>query len=166
MEILNIDAPRQVLRAVRVGKNVKFFNFVNAYECEIDDNSRIGAFVEIQKGVKIGKNCKISSHSFLCEGVKIEDGVFIGHGVTFINDRSPKAINANGELKTEKDWVLEPTHVGKGAGIGSGATILCGIQIGAGAIVGAGAVVTKDVVPNTVVAGNPAKFIRNIKEGE
>lgn len=166
METLNIDSPKQVLRNVRIGEGVKIFNFVNAYECEIGENSRVGAFVEIQKGVSIGKNCKISSHSFLCEGVELEDGVFIGHSVTFINDRSPRAINAAGELKTENDWTLEYTKVGKGAGIGSGSTIMCGIIIGEGAIVGAGSVVTKNVAPYTIVAGNPAKFIRNIHEGE
>lgn len=166
MEELNIDSPRQVLRKVKVGDNVKIFNFVNAYECEIGDGSKVGSFVEIQKGVKIGKNCKISSHSFLCEGVELEEGVFVGHSVTFINDRSPRAINADGSFKTDKDWVLEYTKVGKGAGIGSGSTIMCGVSIGEGAIVGAGAVVTKNVESYTVVAGNPAKYIRKVKAGE
>jgi acetyltransferase-like isoleucine patch superfamily enzyme len=166
MEELNIDSPRQALKKVLVGKDVKIFNFVNAYECEIGDGSKVGSFVEIQKGAKIGKNCKISSHTFICEGIEIEDGVFVGHSVTFINDRSPRAINADGSIKTDKDWTLECTKVGKGAGIGSGATIMCGVSIGEGAIVGAGAVVTKDVKPFTVVAGNPAKYIRDVKQGE
>lgn len=166
MEELNIDSPRQALRKVMVGKDVRIFNFVNAYECEIGDGSKIGSFVEIQKGVKIGKNCKVSSHSFLCEGVVLEDGVFVGHSVTFINDRSPRAVNSDGSLKTDKDWTLECTKVGKAAGIGSGSTIMCGISIGEGAIIGAGSVVTKDVKPFTVVAGNPAKYIRDVKQGE
>lgn len=166
MKELNIDSPRQALRKVLVGEDVKIFNFVNAYECSIDNGSKIGSFVELQKGVKIGKNCKISSHSFLCEGVVIEEGVFVGHSVTFINDRSPRAINSDGSIKTDKDWTLEYTTVKKGAGIGSGATIMCGITIGEGAIVGAGSVITKDVEPHTVVAGNPAKFIRKVKETE
>jgi UDP-2-acetamido-3-amino-2,3-dideoxy-glucuronate N-acetyltransferase len=166
MEELNIDSPRQVLRKVRVGSGVKIFNFVNAYECEIGDESKIGSFVEIQKGVRIGKRCKVSSHSFICEGVELEDGVFVGHGVTFINDRSPRAINPDGSFKTDKDWTLEFTKVGKGAGIGSGATIMCGITIGEGAIVGAGSMVTKDVKEFTVVAGNPARYVRDVNEGE
>jgi acetyltransferase-like isoleucine patch superfamily enzyme len=166
MEEINIDSPRQALRKVKVGKDVKIFNFVNAYECSIDDNSKIGSFVEIQKGAMIGKNCKISSHTFICEGVHIEDNVFVGHSVTFINDRSPRAVNADGKFKSAEDWTLEYTRVKKGAGIGSGATIMCGITIGEGAIIGAGAVVTKDVKPFTVVAGNPAKYIRDVKKGE
>ena len=166
MEELNVDSPRQAIRKVRVGEGVKIFNFVNAYECEIGDGSRIGAFVEIQKGVSIGKQCKISSHTFICEGVAIEDGVFIGHGVMFINDRSPRSINTDGSIKSDKDWTLEFTTVKRGAGIGSGATIRCGITIGEGAIVGAGAVVTKDVKPNTIVAGNPARYVRDVKPGE
>lgn len=166
MEELNVDSPRQVLRKVRVGADVKIFNFVNAYECEIGEGSKVGSFVELQKGVKIGKNCKISSHSFICEGVELEDGVFVGHSVTFINDRSPRAINADGSFKTDKDWTLECTKVKKGAGIGSGTTIMCGITIGEGAIVGAGSVVIKDVKPHTVVAGNPARYVRDVKPGE
>lgn len=166
MEELNIDTPRQALRKVKVGENVKIFNFVNAYECEIGDGSKVGSFVEIQNGVIIGKNCKISSHSFLCEGIEIEDGVFIGHSVTFINDRSPRSINSDGSIKTSKDWKLEKTRVEKGVGIGSGTTIMCGITIGQGAIIGAGSVVTKNVKPFTVVAGNPAKYIRDVKPGE
>lgn len=166
MTELNVDSPRQVLRKVKVGENVKIFHFVNAYECEIGDGSKIGSFVELQRGVKIGKNCKISSHTFICEGVEIEDGVFIGHGVTFINDRLPRAVNPDGSMKTDADWKLETTVVKKGASIGSGATILCGITVGEGAIVGAGAVVTKNVEPYTIVAGNPAKFIRTVKNNE
>lgn len=166
MEELNIDSPRQALRKVKVGENVKIFNFVNAYECEIGDGSKVGTFVEIQRKVKIGKNCKISSHSFICEGVELADGVFVGHSVTFINDRSPRAVNTDGTIKTDKDWTLEYTKVGKGAGIGSGSTIMCGISIGEGAIIGAGSVVTKDVKSFTIVAGNPAKYIRDVKQGE
>ncbi|MGY6561010.1 MAG: acyltransferase [Luteibaculaceae bacterium] len=166
MEELNIDSPRQVLRKVLVGENVKIFNFVNAYECSIGDNSKVGSFVEIQKGAHIGKNCKISSHSFLCEGVILGDGVFVGHSVTFINDRSPRAVNPDGSFKTDKDWTLEKTIVEEGVGIGSGSTIMCGITIGKGAIIGAGSVVTKSVEPYSVVAGNPAKFIRKVKENE
>ncbi len=166
MEELNVDSPRKVLRKVMVGEGVKIFNFVNAYECEIGDGSRVGAFVEIQKGVRIGKQCKISSHTFICEGVEIEDDVFIGHGVMFINDRSPRAVNADGSTKTDQDWTLEFTRIKRGAGIGSGATIMCGITIGEGAIVGAGTVVTKDVKPNTVVAGNPARYVRDLRHGE
>lgn len=147
---------------VKLGKNVKIFCFANIYGCEIGDNTKIGPFVEIQKGAKIGKNCKISSHTFICEGVTIEDGVFVGHNVTFINDLYPRATNEEGELQTEEDWEVIPTLVKKGASIGSSATILAGVTIGEGAIVGAGAVVTKDVPPYTIVAGVPAKVIREI----
>ncbi len=147
---------------VKLGKNVKIYDFVNLYGCEIGDNTKIGTFVEIQKGAKIGANCKISSHTFICEGVTIEDEVFIGHNVTFINDRYPRSTTGEGRLQTEADWVCEPTLVKRGASIGSSATILCGVTIGEGAIVGAGAVVTKNVEPYTVVAGNPARFLRNI----
>jgi acetyltransferase-like isoleucine patch superfamily enzyme len=135
---------------------------VNLYGCEIDDYTKIGNFVEIQKGAKIGKNCKISSHTFICEGVTIEDRVFIGHGVAFINDKYPRAANPDGSLQTEEDWICVPTLVKEGASIGSGSTILCGITIGRNAIVGAGAVVTKDVPENTVVAGVPARIIRKL----
>jgi acetyltransferase-like isoleucine patch superfamily enzyme len=147
---------------VILGENVKFAKFVNLYGCSIGDNTRIGAFVEIQKNATIGKNCKISSHSFICEGVTIEDNVFIGHNVTFVNDTFPRATSEDGSLKTDKDWEVEYTLVKKGASIGSGAVILSNITIGENAIVGAGSVVTKPVPPNAIVAGNPAKFIRNI----
>lgn len=166
LEELNEDSPRRSLRKVMVGPGVRIFNFVNAYECEIGEGSRVGAFVEIQSGASIGKNCKISSHSFICEGVSLGDGVFVGHGVMFTNDRSPRAVNRDGSVKGADDWVLEFTRVGHGVGIGSGATILCGITIGEGAIIGAGAVVTKDVKPYTVVAGNPARFVREVRPDE
>ncbi|HUM64381.1 MAG TPA: acyltransferase [Chitinophagaceae bacterium] len=162
MQTITINNDKQSLNNVTVGENVRIFNFVNAYGCSIDDNSKVGAFVEIQKGVFIGKNCKISSHSFLCEGVHIEDNVFIGHGVMFTNDLFPRATNADGSQQTDADWKVIETHVKKGASIGSNATILCGITIGENALVGAGAVVTKDVPPNTVVAGSPAKIIKTI----
>lgn len=160
MEILNVDEPRKSLVNVKVGSGVRIFNFVNAYGCSIDDNSKIGAFVEIQKGASIGKNCKISSHTFICEGVHIEDNCFIGHGVMFTNDLFPRATNPDGSAQTEADWSLIETFVKKGASIGSNATILCGITIGENALIGAGAVVTKDVPANSVVAGNPAKVIK------
>jgi len=163
METITINSDKQSLNNVTVGENVRIFNFVNAYGCSIDDNSKIGAFVEIQKGVFIGKNCKISSHSFLCEGVHIEDNVFVGHGVMFTNDLFPRATNADGSQQTEADWKVIETHVKKGASIGSNATILCGITIGENALVGAGSVVTKDVPPNTIVAGSPARIFKTIK---
>ena len=144
---------------VKLGKDVKFFSFVNLYGCEIDDRTKIGAFVEIQKGVKIGKDCKISSHTFICEGVTVEDQVFIGHNVTFINDKYPRAINSVGSLQTDEDWVCVPTLVKKGVSIGSSATILCGVTVGQNVIVGAGSVVTKDVPDNVIVAGVPAKEV-------
>jgi len=145
---------------VKLGQGVKIYAFVNLYGCEIGDESRVGTFVEIQKGVRIGNRVKISSHSFICEGVTIEDGVFIGHGVMFINDKYPRATTSDGQPQTEADWVCIPTLVKAGASIGSNATILCGVTIGAGAIVGAGSVVTRDVPPRVVVAGNPARIIR------
>ena len=162
MEVLNVDEPRKLLVNVKVGKGVKIFNFVNAYGCSIDDNSKVGTFVEIQKGGSVGKNCKISSHSFICEGVHIEDNCFIGHGVMFTNDLFPRATNPDGSQQTDADWKMIETFVKKGASIGSNATILCGITIGENALIGAGAVVTKDVPANTVVAGNPAKPIKKI----
>jgi UDP-2-acetamido-3-amino-2,3-dideoxy-glucuronate N-acetyltransferase len=145
---------------VKLGNDVKIYNFVNLYGCEIGDNSKIGTFVEIQKGVRIGSNCKISSHTFICEGVTIEDDVFIGHNVTFINDTYPRATTSAGTLQTESDWPCVPTLVKKGASIGSSVTLLAGVKVGENAIVGAGSVVTRDVPPNTVVAGNPAKVLR------
>ncbi len=152
---------------VILGRDVKIYGFVNLYGCEIGDESKIGAFVEIQKGARIGKRVKISSHSFICEGVTIEDCVFIGHGVIFINDKYPRATSETGELQTEADWECIPTLVQYGASIGSNATILCGLTIGAGAIVGAGSVVTHDVPPGATVAGSPAHILREqkMKEG-
>ncbi|HAV41740.1 MAG TPA: N-acetyltransferase [Acidobacteria bacterium] len=147
---------------VKLGENVKIFAFVNLYGCSIGDNTKIGTFVEIQKGVAVGQSCKISSHTFICEGVTIEDEVFIGHGVTFINDLYPRATTAGGGLQTEDDWKVIPTVVKQGASIGSGATILAGVTIGQQAIVGAGSVVTRDVPPRTVVAGNPARILRTL----
>ncbi|NOS70743.1 MAG: N-acetyltransferase [Verrucomicrobia bacterium] len=145
---------------VKLGQRVKVFAFTNLYGCEVGDDSKIGTFVEIQKNAKVGKRCKVSSHTFICEGVMIEDEVFIGHGVTFINDRFPRSTNTDGKLQTEADWKCESTLVKRGASIGSGATILCGVTIGERAIIGAGSVVTKDVPPGGVVAGNPAKLLR------
>ena len=145
---------------VKLGQNVKIYSFVNLYGCEIGDDSRVGAFVEIQKGAFIGKRVKVSSHTFICEGVTIEDECFIGHGVMFINDKYPRSTTGAGSLQTEADWVCTPTLIQKRASIGSNATILCGVTIGEGAMVGAGSVVTHDVPPRTVVAGNPARLIR------
>jgi acetyltransferase-like isoleucine patch superfamily enzyme len=147
---------------VKLGENVTLSKFINLYGCEIGDNTKIGAFVEIQRNAKVGRNCKISSHTFICEGVTIEDEVFVGHGVVFINDAYPRATSATGELKTSKDWKVEPTLVRKGASIGSGATVLSKVTVGAGAIVGAGSVVTKSVPDRAIVAGNPAKVLRTI----
>lgn len=145
---------------VKLGKDVKIFDFVNLYGCSIDDNSKVGTFVEIQKNATIGKNCKISSHTFICEGVHIDDNCFIGHNVTFINDKYPRATNPDGGLQTEADWHVEETYVKKGASIGSSSTILCGVTIGENAIVGAGSVVTKDVPPDSIVAGVPARIMK------
>jgi len=147
---------------VQLGNDVQLSQFINLYGCEVGDHTKIGAFVEIQKNAKIGKNCKISSHSFVCEGVTIEDNVFVGHGVTFINDAYPRATTPEGELQTEKDWKVEPTLVKKGASIGSGVTILSNLVIGENALVGAGSVVTHDVPDNAIVAGNPARLLRQI----
>ena len=148
---------------VQLGKDVRLAKFINLYGCAIGDNTKIGAFVEVQKNAVIGRNCKISSHTFICEGVTIEDDVFIGHGVTFVNDTYPRATAADGRLQTEADWKVEPTLVKRGASIGSGATILANVTIGERAIVGAGSVVTRDVLPDTIVAGNPAKIIRKVE---
>lgn len=145
-----------------LGRDVRIYAFTNLYGCELGDETRIGAFVEITKGAKIGKRVKISSHSFICGGVTIQDGVFIGHGVMFTNDRYPRSTTKDGELQTEADWICIPTLVERGASIGSNATILCGVTIGEGALVGAGSVVTHDVPPFSVVAGNPARVIRHI----
>ena len=147
---------------VHLGKDVKIFDFVNLYGCSIDDNSKIGTFVEIQKNATVGKNCKISSHTFICEGVHIEDNVFVGHNVTFINDKHPRSVNVDGSMQTEADWKVEETFIKNGASIGSSATILCGVTVGENSIIGAGAVVTKDVPPNTIVAGVPAKVIKEL----
>jgi acetyltransferase-like isoleucine patch superfamily enzyme len=151
---------------VKLGAGVKIHGFVNLYGCEIGDNTKIGHFVEIQKGAKIGRNCKISSHTFICEGVTIEDNCFIGHNVTFINDLYPRATNTNGELQTEADWVCVQTLVKEGASIGSSAAILCGVIIGRSAIVGAGSVVTKNVPPHAIVVGNPARVLRYLSMEE
>jgi acetyltransferase-like isoleucine patch superfamily enzyme len=153
---------KNIASTVTLGKNVYLADFINLYGCRIGENSKIGPFVEIQKGSAVGMNCKIQSHSFICEGVTIEDDVFIGHGVMFINDPYPRAVSSSGALQTEADWKVVPSVIKKGASIGSNATILCGVTVGEGAIVGAGSVVTKDVPPYTIVAGNPAKSIRKI----
>jgi acetyltransferase-like isoleucine patch superfamily enzyme len=152
--------------SVKLGKDVKLSKFINLYGCEIGDETKIGAFVEIQKNARVGRCCKISSHSFICEGVDIEDDVFIGHSVTFINDTYPRATVAGGSLQTEADWKVEKTKVCRGASIGSGSTILSNITVGENAIVGAGSVVTKDVPANAIVAGNPAKFLRFVDEAK
>lgn len=163
MKTITVNNDKQSLNNVKVGENVKIFDFVNAYNCSLGDHTKVGAFVEIQKGATIGKNCKISSHSFICEGVHINDNVFIGHNVSFINDKFPRSVNEKGEMQTDDDWQAVKTIVEKGASIGTSATLLCGITVGENAIVGAGSVVTKDVPPNTVVAGNPAKYLRHLK---
>jgi len=150
---------------VKLGEGVKLARFINLYGCQIGDETKIGAFVEIQKNSSVGRRCKISSHTFVCEGVTIEDNVFIGHGVMFINDSYPRATTPDGGLQTEKDWHVETTTVKRGASIGSGATILSNVVIGENAIVGAGSVVTRDVAPNTIVAGNPARILRQIETG-
>ena len=160
--ILNSKDNKKSLVNVEVGKNVQIFDFVNAYNCAVGDNSKIGTFVEIQKNVLVGKNCKISSHTFICEGVTIEDGVFIGHNVSFINDILPKSVNEDGSIQSDKDWDLKTTLVKKRASIGTSATILGGVTIGENSLVGAGSVVTKDVPSNVVVAGNPARIIKKM----
>jgi acetyltransferase-like isoleucine patch superfamily enzyme len=154
--------PLQIVRDVRLGKNVVLRDFVNLYGCTVGDNCRIGTFVEIQKNAVLGNNIKVSSHTFICEGVTIEDDVFIGHNVSFINDKYPRATNSNGILQTEEDWELVPTTVKRGATIGTGCTILCGVVIGENAMVGAGSVVVRDVPADAVVAGNPARVIREL----
>ena len=158
------DSYTRIAPDVQLGKDVKIYAFVNLYGCEIGDESKIGAFVEIQRGVKVGKRVKISSHTFVCEGVSIEDEVFIGHNVSFINDRYPRSSTSNGELQTDSDWQLENTMVKRRASIGTGSTILCGVTVGENAIVGAGSVVTHDVPANAIVAGNPARFLRWVHE--
>lgn len=157
---LRDDLYQRIAVNVKLGRRVRIFAFTNLYGCEIGDDVKIGAFVEIQKGARIGDRCKISSHSFLCEGVTLEEEVFVGHGVIFINDRYPRATNDDGSLQTEADWNCVPTKVKRRAAIGSGATILCGVTIGEGATIGAGSVVTKDVPDGAVVAGNPARLLR------
>jgi acetyltransferase-like isoleucine patch superfamily enzyme len=161
------DSPsyQKIAPDVKMGRGARVYAFTNLYGCEIGDDTKIGAFVEIQKGVRIGNRCKISSHSFLCEGVVLEDDVFVGHNVTFINDLYPRATNAGGQLQTEADWKCIATRVEQGASIGSSATLLCGITVGRRAIIGAGSVVTRDVPADAVVAGNPARVIRMLKEG-
>ena len=166
MQVAKTDRVRHqrvcIASDVKLGPGVKLSNFVNLYGCEVGEKTKIGAFVEIQKNAKVGRRCKISSHTFICEGVTIEDNVFIGHSVTFINDRYPRATTSAGELQTVQDWHVEQTLVKKGASIGSGVTIVSDVVIGENAIVGAGSVVTKNVEPNTVVAGNPARFLRSL----
>jgi len=157
---------RCVAADVKLGKSVKLAQFVNLYGCEIGDESKLGTFVEVQKNARIGVRCKISSHSFICEGVTIEDNVFVGHGVMFINDMYPRATLESGELQTDRDWVLKPTVVRKGASIGTGATILGGVEVGERSIVGAGSVVVRDVPPDAIVVGNPAKVLRLLRHGQ
>jgi len=157
---------QRIASDVRLGKDVRLADFVNLYGCDIGDGSRVGPFVEIQKGARIGRHCKISSHTFICEGVDIEDEVFVGHQVTFVNDAKPRAVNADGTLKGADDWVCVPTRICRRAALGSGSVIMCGVTVGAGALVGAGSVVTRDVPPGTVVAGNPARVLREVREDE
>lgn len=159
---LEFQAYQQIAPDVKLGKGVQIFGFTNLYGCEIGDDVKIGTFVEIQKGARIGNRCKISSHTFICEGVELEDEVFVGHNVTFINDLYPRATNGNGDLKGNGEWECVPTRVKRGASIGSGATLLCGITVGERALIGAGSVVTKDVPAFTVVAGNPARVIKKL----
>lgn len=153
---------KRIAPNVKLGRGVRIYDFTNLYGCEIGDDVKIGTFVEIQKGVKVGNRCKISSHTFICEGVTLEDDVFVGHNVTFINDRYPRATNGTGQLQTEADWTCIKTLVKRGASIGSGATLLCGITVGENAIIGAGSVVTKNVAPGATVAGNPAKQMKTV----
>lgn len=160
------SALRRIALDVKLGTNVRIYDFTNLYGCEIDDETKIGAFVEIQKGVKVGKRCKISSHTFICEGVTIEDNVFVGHNVTFINDRYPRATNQDGALQTEADWACQKTLIKQGASIGSSVTLLGGLTVGEGAMVGAGSLVTKDVPAHTIAAGHPARVIRSVDTKE
>jgi acetyltransferase-like isoleucine patch superfamily enzyme len=159
-----VNSLNSIADDVKLGANVRLSRFINLYGCEIGDETKIGAFVEIQKNARVGKRCKISSHTFICEGVVIEDNAFIGHGVTFTNDAYPRATTEDGKLQTEADWKIKPTVVRKGASIGSGSTLLCNLSVGENAIVGAGSVVTKDVPPNAIVAGNPARILRYVEE--
>lgn len=156
----SLAATQLIAPDVKLGTGVRIFGFVNLYGCEIGDESKIGTFVEVQKGARIGRRCKVSSHTFICEGVTLEDEVFVGHNVTFTNDRFPRATNPDGSLQTDADWKCEPTVVKRGASIGSGTTLLCGLTVGEGAIIGAGSVVTRDVPPGAIVAGNPARILR------
>ena len=160
MEILNVNSDKQSLVNVEVGQGVRIFNFVNAYGCKIGDGSKVGAFVEIQAGATIGKNCKISSHTFICEGVNIGNGVFVGHNVSFINDMYPRAVNPDGSVQNVDDWELVETTIENGVSIGTSSTILGGVTIGENAIIGAGCVVTKDIPKNAVVVGNPSRIVR------
>jgi acetyltransferase-like isoleucine patch superfamily enzyme len=155
---------RQIAPDVKLGKGVRIYGFTNLYGCEIGDDVRIGTFVEIQKGARIGSRCKISSHTFICEGVVLEDEVFVGHNVTFINDLYPRSTNEGGELQTEADWRCISTHVKRGASIGSGVTLLCGITVGSKSVIGAGSVVTRDVPAGAIVAGNPARVLRMVDQ--
>lgn len=164
METLNVSSPKQSINDIKVGEGVKIYDFVNLYGCEIGDQTKIGTFVEIQRGAVIGKNCKISSHSFICEGVTIEDGVFIGHGVMFVNDKYPRSINPDGTMQTQADWELQHTVVKKGASIGTNSTILGNVTIGENAIIGAGSLVSKDVPDNCIAYGNPARIKKQISK--
>jgi acetyltransferase-like isoleucine patch superfamily enzyme len=159
---MSLEPFQKISPDVKLGRNVRIFSFTNLYGCEIGDDVKIGTFVEIQKGAKVGHRCKISSHTFICEGVTLEDDVFIGHNVVFTNDLYPRATNAGGQLQTEADWKCIPTLVKRGASIGSGAVLLCGITVGENAMIGAGSVVTKDVPSDTIVAGNPARIIKSL----